>query len=196
MACISAVCLDNSLGHELFQHQSFQDRLTQVSNRMHFEQEYAKELERAERNRQPLTCLFLDLDHFKEVNDQHGHQFGDACLKEVAATIRQELRKTDLLARYGGEEFVVVLTDCDQAEGLRIAERIRTATAGLKVAGKGVIKPTVSIGLSCWHPVEERAQDLAGLGEMLLKCADEAMYDAKRKGRNQVVSRVFCRIIS
>lgn len=196
LACISAVCLDNSLGHEMFKHQSFQDRLTQVSNRMHFEQEYAKELERAERNRQPLTCLFLDLDHFKEINDQHGHQFGDACLKEVAATIRQELRKTDLLARYGGEEFVVVLTDCDQAEGLRIAERIRKATAGLKVAGKGVIKPTVSIGLSCWHPVEERAQDLVGLGEMLLKCADEAMYDAKSKGRNQVVSKVFCRIIS
>lgn len=196
LACICAVCLDNSLGHEHLQHQSFYDRLTQVSNRMHFDQEYAKELERAERNRQPLTCLFMDLDHFKEINDQHGHQFGDACLKQVAESVKQELRKTDLLARYGGEEFVAILTDCEQIEGLRIAERIREAVAALKVPARGVIKPTVSIGLSCWHPIEARAQDLRGLGDRLLKCADEAMYDAKNRGRNRVVSKVFCRIIS
>lgn len=195
LASICAVCLDNSVNYEHLQHQSLQDRLTQISNRMHFEQEFAKELERAERSRQPLTCMFLDLDHFKEINDQFGHQLGDACLKQVAAAIKAELRKTDVLARYGGEEFVAVLGACALEEGLVIAERIRKAVAALKVTGRGVVRPTISVGVSCWHPVEEQVGDLTQLGEQLLRCADEAMYDAKRDGRNRVASRVFFRLI-
>lgn len=195
LASICAVCLDNSVNYEHLQHQSLQDRLTQISNRMHFDLEFAKELERAERTRQPLTCLFLDLDHFKEVNDQFGHQLGDACLKQVAATIKAELRKTDVLARYGGEEFVAVLGACTQDEGLAIAERIRQSVAALKVTGRGVIRPTLSIGVACWQPLEDQVGDLAHLGEHLLRCADEAMYDAKRGGRNRVASRVFFRVV-
>lgn len=195
LGSICAVCVENAVNYEHLQHQSLHDRLTQISNRMHFEQEFAKELERAERTRQPLTCLFMDLDHFKEVNDQYGHQMGDACLKQVAATVREELRKTDVLARYGGEEFVAVLGSCALEEGLQIAERIRKAVAALKVSGRGVLRPTVSIGVSCWHPVEDQVGDLTQLGEQLLRCADEAMYEAKRGGRNRVASRVFFRVI-
>lgn len=196
LGTICAVCLDNSVNYEHLQHQSLHDRLTQISNRMHFEQEYAKELERAERTRHPLTCLFLDIDHFKEINDQFGHQMGDACLKQVAATIKAELRKTDVLARYGGEEFVAVLGSCTLEEGQQIAERIRTSVAALKVSGRGVVRPTVSIGVSSWHPVEDQVGDLTQLGEQLLRCADEAMYEAKRAGRNRVASRVFFRVIN
>lgn len=195
LASICAVCLDNSVHYEHLQHQSLHDRLTQISNRMHFEQEFAKELERAERARQPLTCVFLDLDHFKEINDQLGHLLGDATLKQVAATIKAELRKTDVLARYGGEEFVAVLGACALEEGLVIAERIRKAVAALKVTGRGVVRPTVSVGVSCWQPVEDQVGNLTQLGEQLLRCADEAMYDAKRGGRNRVNSRAFFRLV-
>lgn len=191
LAGMCAVCLDNSVNYEHLQHQSLHDRLTQISNRTHFEQEFAKELNRAERTQQPLTCLFLDMDHFKAINDQHGHQLGDACLKQVAATIKAELRNTDVLARYGGEEFVAVLTACDMDEALVIAERIRKAVAKLKVSGRGVVRPTISIGLSCWQPSEDQNPELTSLGEQLLSCADEAMYEAKRNGRNQVAFKVF-----
>ncbi|WP_439133711.1 GGDEF domain-containing protein [Pseudomaricurvus sp.] len=196
LAGISAVCLDNSLSNEHLKRQSLYDRLTKVSNRMHFDLEFGKELERSERNGQPLCCLFLDLDHFKQVNDQFGHQMGDICLKQVAAAIRQELRKTDLLARYGGEEFVVLLHSCEQREGLQIAERIREVVDKLKITGRGVVRPTVSIGLACWHPAGNRTHDLSRLGQRLLKCADEAMYEAKEQGRNRVVSKVFCQIVA
>lgn len=195
LASICAVCLDNSLTHEHLQYQSRYDMLTQVSNRMNFELEYAKELERSERSDDPLTCLFVDVDHFKQINDQHGHSVGDVCLKEVAQAVKGQLRKTDLMARYGGEEFVVLLHRCEKSEGEVIAERIRAAVAQVSVVGQSRIRPTVSIGLACWQPVGERCPDLPKLGQRLLKSADEAMYEAKHAGRNQVVSKVFCQIV-
>ncbi len=195
LASVCAVCLDNSLTHEQLQRQSLFDPLTQVSNRAHFELEYARELQRAERSGKPMACLFLDLDNFKAVNDQHGHQAGDLCLKQVAATIKDELRKTDFLARYGGEEFVALLHSCDQQEAAQIAERIRQAVARLKINGRSVIRPTVSIGLSCWYPAGDRLTKLDKLAGRLLKSADEGLYEAKTRGRNQVVSKVFCQVI-
>lgn len=196
LACICAVCLDNSLTHEHLQHQSRYDMLTQVSNRMNFELEYAKELERSERSDDALTCLFVDVDHFKLINDEHGHSAGDVCLKEVAQAIKTQLRKTDLMARYGGEEFVVLLHRCEKDEGKVIAERIRAAVEALSLVGQSRIRPTVSIGLACWQPVGERSPDLVKLGQRLLKTADEAMYEAKNSGRNRVVSKVFCQVVN
>lgn len=196
LACICAVCLENSLTHEHLQYQSRIDTLTQVSNRMNFDVEYAKELERAQRNDDPLTCLFVDVDHFKQINDEHGHQSGDTCLREIAVVIKQQLRKTDLLARYGGEEFVILLPCCEQDEGGVIAERIRTAVAAITVMAKSRIKPTVSIGLACWQPVGERAASLSRLGQRLLASADDAMYEAKDTGRNKVVAKMFYQIVN
>lgn len=193
LASICAVCLDNSLAHEHLRRQSRIDMLTQVSNRMNFEMEFAKELERSGRSDDPLSCLFVDVDHFKAINDNFGHQNGDICLKAVAAAIKPQLRKTDLLARYGGEEFVVVLHRCETAEAVFIAERIREAVAALKIPADGQkkISPTVSIGLSCWLPAVEGNKNLQKLGQKLLKCADEAMYEAKHSGRNRVIMRPF-----
>lgn len=196
LACICAVCLDNSLTHEHLQHQSRYDMLTQVSNRMNFELEYAKELDRSQRGDDALTCLFVDVDYFKQINDEHGHSAGDVCLKEVAQAIKTQLRKTDLMARYGGEEFVVLLHRCEKSEGEIIAERIRAAVEALSLVGQSRIRPTVSIGLACWQPVGERCPDLIKLGQRLLKSADEAMYEAKNSGRNRVISKVFCQVVN
>lgn len=196
LASVVSLCLDNSLTHEHLRRQSRVDMLTEVSNRMHFEQEFSKELERAERNDDPLSCLFVDVDHFKVINDTHGHQTGDRCLKEVAKAIGLQLRKTDLLARYGGEEFVVVLHRCDKREADNIAERIRSAVEALRVAvyGEKVVSPTVSIGQTSWVPVSERVPDLHSLGETLLKVADTALYQAKNNGRNRVVALPFSQL--
>lgn len=193
LASICAVCLDNSLAHEHLRRQSRIDMLTQVSNRMNFEAEFTKELERSSRSDDPLSCLFVDVDHFKSINDKFGHQRGDACLKEVAAAIKPQLRKTDLLARYGGEEFVAVLHRCESSEAHIIAERIRAAVAGLQIQTDSVtkIQPTVSIGLTSWVPIGERTMDLQRLGQQLLSCADEAMYTAKENGRNRVIAKPF-----
>ncbi len=188
LASIAAVCLDNCLAHEHLQRHSRMDMLTQVSNRLNFEEEYAKELERSERSDDPLSCMFVDVDYFKKINDTYGHQTGDRCLKEVAAAIRQELRKTDILARYGGEEFVVILHRCEHSEALVIAERVRAAVASLAISvdGQRKVQPTVSVGLASWQPRGKRSPDLAQLGQRLLSCADAAMYTAKRDGRNRV----------
>ena len=91
---------------------------------------------------------------------------------------------------------MVLLHRCDKTEGGVIAERIRLAVAAVTITGQTRIRPTVSIGLACWQPVGERTPDLPKLGQRLLKCADEAMYDAKNSGRNKVISKVFCQVVN
>jgi diguanylate cyclase (GGDEF)-like protein len=197
LASIMAVCLENCLAREHLNFQSQMDMLTQVRNRRSFEEEFAKEMERAERADDPVSCMFIDVDHFKKINDQYGHQAGDLCLKQVAETINQQLRKTDVLARYGGEEFVVLLPKCQQESARVIAERVRSAVAHLEVVSDAekLMRPTVSIGLTTWQSVGERSRDLIHVGERLLNCADEAMYLAKKGGRDQVVVKPFCQVV-
>ena len=197
LASICAVCIDNSLSRSHLFYQSQIDRLTQVKNRLCFEEEFAKELERAERHEEPVSCLFVDIDHFKQINDHYGHQAGDLCLKQVAEAINQQLRKTDILARYGGEEFVCLLPNCETVAALAIAERVREAIESLKlpVTGDKPIRPTASVGVSCWTPVAARRSDLPRLGQRLLGCADEAMYEAKHAGRNRVLVKPFCLLV-
>lgn len=197
LSSICAVCIENSLSRSRLHYQSQIDQLTQVNNRLSFEEEFAKELERAERHDEPLSCLFVDVDHFKSINDQFGHQAGDVCLREVAQAVKGELRKTDILARYGGEEFVCLLPKCELDRAQQIAERVRKAIQKLKLAvnGEQTIRPTASVGLCCWQPVGERTPDLPKLGERLLACADDAMYEAKNGGRNKVVSKAFCQCV-
>lgn len=194
LGSICGVCIENALAREHLRYQSQIDMLTQVRNRMSFDTEFAKELERTQRGDDYLTCLFVDLDHFKSINDQYGHTAGDNCLRAAADAIGGQLRKTDLVARYGGEEFVVLLPRCDEEAGQVTAERIRAAIEQLAVdhiAGDGCIRPTASLGFSTWHPVGEKRQDLQKLGVRLLNTADEAMYQAKRDGRNRVVFKPF-----
>lgn len=151
------------------------DALTGVLNRRSFFQQAA--LVRAD---QPLAALLLDVDHFKLVNDRHGHAFGDAVLAEIAARCRGALRAGDILARLGGEEFAVLLPRQDEARAAAVAERLRQAIANAPVAGPlGSQAVTISVGGACAGSGE------VPLDELLLR-ADRALYAAKSAGRNRV----------
>lgn len=192
LAAIIALCLDNACQHEQLRRLSLIDVLTKAHNRRSFDQELERELNRACRTRTPLTCLLLDLDYFKKVNDEFGHQTGDRALKLLAHAVRQELRRTDLLARYGGEEFAVLLPDTDAITGFHIAERIRLRAMGTPVFHeRGTLRLTVSIGLSTWQPDECTAILPPQVPAALVASADRALYQAKDAGRNRVCAEAF-----
>ena len=155
------------------------DGLTGVYNHRHLHERLAEEVESAAERGAELTLLFLDLDHFKEFNDRHGHSAGDTALRGVAQIIESSIRHVDLAARYGGEEFAVILVDTDAAAGRRIAERIRRRVAGDSHAGAGRL--SISIGMATFPADADSA-------EAVLQRADAAMYEAKRLGRDRVVA--------
>ncbi|GAB1259509.1 DUF484 family protein [Aurantivibrio plasticivorans] len=193
LASMVAICIENCVALEQLQRQGQEDTLTQVRNRRSFEEEFTKELERSARHGERLSCMFVDMDHFKSINDSYGHQVGDQCLRQVAKLISAEMRKTDSLARYGGEEFVALLPHCHLEEAATIAERVRLAVANnpFYEAPDRPIPLTVSIGLSTWQPQDDNHESLHQVREGLLKNADLAMYEAKEKGRNRVVTNQF-----
>lgn len=193
LASMVAICLENCKALEQLQRQGQEDILTQVRNRRAFDEELAKELDRAERQGEPLSCLFADIDYFKQINDAYGHQVGDRCLRQVAQQINRELRKTDLLARYGGEEFVALLPGCPPAVASVTADRVRLAVANrpLVLSDDESIPLTISVGLCTWRGGERRTGDLEAVGERLVQQADLAMYRAKESGRNCVCVEEF-----
>jgi diguanylate cyclase (GGDEF)-like protein len=156
------------------------DPLTGVLNRRSLIERLEAACARARARGLPIALLFLDLDHFKDINDSHGHQAGDACLRAIIEPIHAELRQSDVIGRYGGEEFVVVLSSADAAAAHPIAQRILERIAAVRVDGFGnPIRLTCSIGIA--------ASDTLGVwGEHLIAQADAAVYLAKRLGRNQV----------
>ena len=143
------------------------DDLTGLPNRRAWEEELPRELLRSKREGRPLCVAMIDLDHFKEFNDERGHQAGDRFLKQAASAWGMELRGTDFLARYGGEEFALALPGCTPERSIEVAERLRAATP----EGE-----TCSIGIACWDGEEGTAS--------LLGRADSALYEAKHRGRN------------
>ena len=189
LAAITALCVDNAVSHERLKLDGLTDPLTAVANRRFFERRMAEEVERWERHQEPLTCMLVDVDHFKHINDRYGHQIGDNALKRVAELLGQDLRGSDVLARYGGEEFVLLLPGTTEQHGLMIADRLRSRVAAGAFPGpeRSPIHITVSIGLACLTagPAPERAAS----GEWLFREADTALYAAKRTGRNRVVTR-------
>jgi diguanylate cyclase (GGDEF)-like protein len=156
------------------------DPLTGVLNRRSLLERLDAACLRARARGLPIALLFIDLDHFKEINDSHGHAAGDACLRAIIGPIVSELRQSDDIGRYGGEEFVVILSSADAAAAEPIAERIRKRVADVRLDGFGEsIRITCSIGLA--------TSDTLGVwGEHLIARADAAVYDAKRSGRNRV----------
>lgn len=156
------------------------DSLTGVLNRRSLIERLDAACLRAQARGLPIALLFIDLDHFKEINDTYGHAAGDACLKAIIDPIHAELRQSDVIGRYGGEEFVVILSSADVAAAEPIAERIRNRVANVSVEGFGApIHVTCSIGVA--------TSDMLGVwGEKLIARADEAVYVAKRAGRNRV----------
>lgn len=194
LALIVAVCLENCINHERLRRISLIDMLTRVKNRRSFAGDLKKELSRAERTFKPLSCLFIDVDHFKKVNDTHGHQAGDTALKLIARMIAKQLRQTDHLARYGGEEFAALLPDCDREKAIDIAERVRLAAEKSTIHAQGgdAFKVTLSVGVSTWQPSSEIHKDCHDwIGEQLVSHADSAVYQAKNSGRNRVCYRGF-----
>ena len=190
-AQVVALCLENSINKEYLVKQSYRDLLTQVHNRLSLNEQLPKMVSQAIRTKKPLSCAFVDVDHFKKINDQYGHQAGDICLKSIAQTIAQELRRADYIARFGGEEFVILLPECDiEAAGI-IAERARAAVEAVAVEThkKQLINATISIGVSSTTTIDMGSSDsdLHQVSQALLNCADQAMYRAKQEGRNCIV---------
>jgi diguanylate cyclase (GGDEF)-like protein len=185
LASIVALCLESSINQARLHRLSLIDTLTRVANRRAFQLSIETEIARASRQREPLTLMFADLDHFKRVNDCYGHQVGDRVLHAVAQTIAAALRKTDHVCRYGGEEFALILPHCDRTLALEVAERIRRSVDGMRVDGDGdnAVPVSLSMGLTCWA---EPGADTAGLAERLVGRADQAVYRAKSAGRNRI----------
>ena len=141
-----------------------------------------KEVQRARRKDGQVALLLLDIDHFKRVNDTHGHLQGDVVLQKVALHIQKELRSYDTAARYGGEEFVAVLPDTSLKEAFNVADRIRLSVQGMRFAGSlSNEQVTVSLGVALFP--SPCFDDIDGL----LRAADEALYQAKERGRNRVI---------
>jgi two-component system cell cycle response regulator len=156
------------------------DALTGVANRRSFDQALTQEMARARRYGSALGVVVLDIDHFKKVNDTHGHQGGDEVLRSFAKTVAGALREGDVLFRYGGEEFVALLPYADQAGALTAAERLVKAVAAAPIrVGSTVINVTTSAGVAALA-----SSDADGLS--LVARADGALYEAKRNGRNRV----------
>lgn len=155
------------------------DPLTGLMNRRHFFELADRELEQTRRSSRPLSFIMLDIDHFKQVNDNYGHLVGDAALIQLAELLKNQLRKVDFCGRYGGEEFVLCLPDTHTQGALEVAERIRKDVLTLEI--DSLQNKTISMSISLG--IAENKQD-KGV-EDILKRADKALYEAKDAGRNQ-----------
>jgi len=154
------------------------DFLTEIFNRRHFMSLARNEFARARRYRHPLSLIMIDIDHFKKINDSFGHEAGDTVLREMALTIKDKLRQSDIPSRFGGEEFVILLPETSLEQALIVAEKIRLDLERLRL-GAAAIRLTASLGVAGLE------NDIENLDE-LLRQADQAMYRAKREGRNRV----------
>jgi diguanylate cyclase (GGDEF)-like protein len=181
LAAQAAVALENARLHGLVKQQSVTDELTELANRRSFRESLEAELLRSERFGTPLSLVLADLDDFKLVNDRFGHQVGDRVLQAFAGVLSNRIRSIDLAARLGGEEFAVLLPGTDAAGAGALAESLRDATADLAVPTEsGDVRVTASFGVASipqTHTSDE-----------LLATADLALYDAKRQGKNRVVT--------
>jgi len=167
------------------QQRARQDALTGLHNRSHLEDVLPQYFEEASRTGRPLSAIFVDIDHFKKINDAFGHQAGDVAIKSIAGILQSAIRSGDLLARYGGEEFVCLLVNANAAEAAMIAERMRTAVSStfLRISDSTEIAVRISLGcatLTNSQPFPDAPS--------LLREADRCLYTAKQSGRNRVVS--------
>lgn len=176
-----ALALRNALLYREMRTRADRDALTRLPNRQYFDERLLQELKRHQRYRHPLSMLMIDLDHFKKLNDTHGHQAGDMALEEVGRILMNSLRSSDTPARYGGEEFVALLSNTTEEQAWLLAERIREEIAGQRFHFKGrFFRITASIGVASM-----RSGMLSSPSDLLAE-ADAALYRAKNMGRNTV----------
>ncbi|HEY4074913.1 MAG TPA: DUF484 family protein [Herbaspirillum sp.] len=193
LASFIAICIENVINNERLKQVGLTDPLTGVSNRRYIEQRLLGEINQAQRHQNELSCLYIDIDFFKKINDSAGHQAGDEVLREVANRIKYQLRINDALARFGGEEFLVLLIQTGHDAALQIAERIRNGISSHPISYKGSaetkggrLNSTVSIGVASIAPSVRDATP--ALMHQLIAQADKALYQAKANGRNRVES--------
>lgn len=189
LGVIASFALENGVNRARLLRSGITDVLTGWHNRRYLQTRLREELARSRRDGSPLTLLLIDIDHFKRVNDNHGHMAGDRVLTEVAQRIESRIRASDVAARYGGEEFVLLLPDTDAGAARTLAERLRAAVAERPVAlADGTRIPlTISAGLATVAPTRED-EDLKTLADSLLARADVALYEAKSAGRDRVAA--------
>jgi diguanylate cyclase (GGDEF)-like protein len=159
------------------------DHVTGLANRRHFDETLNREFNQAKRDKASLSILMCDIDFFKVYNDKYGHQAGDKCLRKIAEAIDEALtRPADLVCRYGGEEFVVILPRTDSVGALKIAEKIKRSVASkniVLISSKGEVRVTLSMGLANYNGQYKNVEEF-------VKAADDALYKAKRNGRNRI----------
>jgi two-component system cell cycle response regulator len=176
---LRAMTVSLSARSETLQQAALTDSLTGMQNRRYFDDALREYLEEFRRIGKPVGLMILDLDHFKEVNDSHGHDVGDEVLRAVASCLKDMTRYHDVVARLGGEEFAVVAPNMDNDLLIKLAERIRKAIAAMAIISGNVrLKITTSVGLAVWDGKE-------GADEFYRR-ADSLLYQAKRLGRNRV----------
>ena len=189
LSAVISICINMTILRDRLKNIGLQDAITEINNRRFFDQRLPEEIARSQRTQKPLSCLFIDVDQFKQFTDNYGHASGDHILKQVAGIIRKELRTTDVVSRYGGEEFVVLLVETENTIAMEIAERIRQRIQDNHTAFEDkTMQITVSIGVADFHGRVDNTKPSDGQEKILITTADHALYQAKKAGRNCVVS--------
>ena len=197
LAAMTAISIENCINRQRILKLGYQDGLTSAYNRRYFDERLKHEIDRSVRNKTDLVCLFIDIDFFKKINDNYGHQVGDIVLIKLVTLMRDQVRSSDIVARYGGEEFAIILPDTGIQLAHEVAERIRSEVENQKLEiNDHTLGITVSIGLASLSQIrhqegiqqKDQPQKITdSLDKILLGKADEALYQAKQTGRNQVV---------
>lgn len=187
LGVITSFAIENTINRARLVRSGLTDFLTGWHNRRYLHARLKEELSRAQRQGSGLTCLLIDLDRFKQINDQHGHLAGDMALREAAQRVDHHIRGSDAAARFGGDEFIVLAPGISTEQVAALAERIRLTVCEtpLEISPGLKLNLTVSIGVACVVP-DRNEPDLKAVAERLLAEADAALYRAKQKGRNRV----------
>jgi len=186
LGLVAAICLENAVNSARLLRSGLTDFLTGFHNRRYLHARLREELAGAHRARRSVVCLMIDVDHFKGINDRHGHLAGDEVLREVAQRIDAEMRLSDASARFGGDEFALVLSQAAIADGEKVAKRVLRVVRDRPIAVSGGVAEsiTLSIGVAAASP-GAGARDYKVLAERLIAEADAALYRAKSAGRNR-----------
>lgn len=187
LGLVAAFCLENAVNRARLLRSGFTDFLTGFHNRRYLNERLREELARAQRLKQPIAFLMIDVDHFKRVNDQHGHLAGDTVLREVARRIDVQMRVSDTGVRFGGDEFAIVLPQGSIADGEKVAARVLNAVRNepMSVSPNVSEKITLSIGVAAAEPAQN-IRDYKILADRLIAEADAALYRSKTAGRNRI----------
>jgi two-component system, cell cycle response regulator len=185
LGVIAAICLENAINRARLVRSGLTDFLTGFHNRRYMNARLREELARAQRDQGNVAILMIDVDHFKRINDSHGHLAGDGVLREVAKRIDGQIRVSDTAARFGGDEFAIVLPGGQVRDAEVLARRVRTAVGSMPVLVSGSVTTTItlSIGVAVAAPAKD-SRDLKSMAERLLAEADAALYRSKATGRD------------